>query len=174
MMKTPYLYHGQDTAWVTPSEHSLKLTLVSESDLLISAIFIRCEPDNEEKLVDMVRGNTHGRLQYWHGEIPLNTDRSLTHYCFKVMQNSRQWWLHGNGVSSRVPGKEVHFKYNKDDQPPAWVKEQVFYQIFPDRFANGDPTISVKSDEYYLKGEERPTIAKEWGEPVSPHGKNGP
>ena len=174
MMKTPYLYHGQDTAWVTPSEHNLKLTLVSESDLLISAIFIRCEPDNEEMLVDMVRGSTNGRLQYWHGEIPLNSDKSLTHYCFKVMQNSRQWWLHGNGVSPRVPGKETHFKYNKDDQPPAWVKEQVFYQIFPDRFANGDPTISVKTDEYCLKGNERPTIAKEWGEPVSPHGSNGP
>ncbi len=123
----------------------------------------------------MTRGETHGRLQYWHGEIPLNTDTSVTHYCFKIMQNSRQWWLHGNGISPpRIPGKEAHFKYNKHSQPPAWVKEQIFYQVFPDRFANGDPTISVQTDEYCLKGDERPTIAKEWGEPVSPHGNNGP
>lgn len=24
--------------------------------------------------------------------------------------------------------------------PPSWVKEAVFYQIFPERFANGDAT----------------------------------
>lgn len=174
MMKIPYLYHGQDAFWVTPNQHTMTLTLVSESDILISAIFIRCEPDNEEMLVDMERGETRGRLQYWHGEIPQNTDTPLTHYCFKIMQNSRQWWLHGNGISPRVPGKESHFKYNKQDQPPAWVKEQVFYQIFPDRFANGDPSISVQSDEYCLKGNERPTIAKPWGEPVSSHGADGP
>ena len=174
MMKAPYLYHGQDAFWVTPHQHSMTLTLVSDAETLISAIFIRCEPDNEEKLIDMERGETRGRLQYWYGEIPLNTDKPITHYCFKIMQNSRQWWLHGQGISPRVPGKEQHFKYNCIDQPPAWVKKQVFYQIFPDRFANGDPSISVNSDEYCLQGNKRPAIAKEWGEPVSEHGNNGP
>lgn len=174
MMKAPYLYHGQDAFWVTPLQHRMALTLVSEAKTLISAIFIRCEPDNEEKLVEMERGECHGRLQYWHGEIPLNTDKPITHYCFKVMQNSRQWWLHGNGISPRVPGKEFHFKYNHQDQPPAWVKQQVFYQIFPDRFANGDPSISVQSGEYCLQGDKRPTIAKAWGEAVSNHDTSGP
>nr|WP_255377068.1 maltodextrin glucosidase [Photobacterium sp. J15] len=174
MMKAPYLYHGQDLFWATPTQDTMKLTIVSEASTLISTIFIRCEPDNEEKLVDMERGETRGRLQYWHGEIPLNADKPVTHYCFKVMQNSRQWWLHGNGISPRVPGKEAHFKYNRQDQPPAWVKEQVFYQIFPDRFANGDPSISVLDNEYSLNGDDRPAIAKEWGAPVSSHGENGP
>ncbi|WP_299015213.1 maltodextrin glucosidase [uncultured Photobacterium sp.] len=174
MMKAPYLYHGQDAFWATPTQDSMKLTIVSEADTLISAIFVRCEPDNEEILVDMERGETRGRLQFWHGDIPLNTDKPTTHYCFKVMQNSRQWWLHSNGISPRVPGKESHFKYNRQAQPPAWVKKQIFYQIFPDRFANGDPSISVQTNEYCLKGDERPTIAKNWGEPVSSHGENRP
>ena len=174
MMKAPYVYHGQDAFWVTPHQNSMTLTLVSEAETLISAIFIRCEPDNEEKLVDMERGETRGRLQYWYGEIPLNENKPVTHYCFKVMQKSRQWWLHGKGISPRVPGRELHFKYNRQDQPPAWVKKQVFYQIFPDRFANGDPSISVNSGEYCLLGKERPTIAKEWGEAVSGHDASGP
>ncbi|UXI02853.1 maltodextrin glucosidase [Photobacterium sp. TY1-4] len=174
-MKTPYLFHGQDAFWVTPTQHHLKVTMVSESDRQISAIFVRCEPDNEEELLDMARGETCGRLQYWHGEIPLNSDIPLTHYCFKIMQNNRQWWLHAQGVTPRVPGKEAHFKFNRKDQPPAWVKQQVFYQIFPDRFANGDPSISVRSDEYCLRGDERPTVAKAWGAPVSDYQEgNGP
>lgn len=32
-------------------------------------------------------------------------------------------------------------------QPPAWVKDAVFYQIFPERFANGDPSLTPASAE---------------------------
>ncbi|MGF1727704.1 maltodextrin glucosidase [Photobacterium nomapromontoriensis] len=174
MTNAPYFYHGQDPAWVSVKESHLHLTVVSEADTLISAVFIRCEPDNEEKLIDMERGAIRGRLQYWHGALPLNQDRATTHYCFKIMQNSRQWWLHGTGISPRIPGKEVHFKFNRESQPPAWVKQQVFYQIFPDRFNNGDTTISVSNGEYCLSGDERPTIALPWGHDVSEHGANGP
>ncbi|MGF1792392.1 maltodextrin glucosidase [Photobacterium profundum] len=173
-MKTPFLYHGQDSAWLTPTESTLNVTMVSDIDTLISAIFIRCEPDNEELLIDMERGKTQGRLQYWHGELPINSDKDITFYTFKVMQNSRQWWLHGCGVSPRVPGKEKHFKFNNQHQPPTWVKEQVFYQIFPDRFSNANPSISVQSNEYYLRGTEKPTIAKAWGESASNHDSSGP
>ncbi|KLV07306.1 maltodextrin glucosidase [Photobacterium aquae] len=173
-MNVPYLYHGQDPFWVDVCEHSLNLTMVSDTDSPIAALFIRCEPDNEEKLIEMERGNKLGRLQYWHGQLPLNQDQPITHYCFKVMLSQRQWWLHSQGISPRIPGREAHFKYNRHDQPPAWIKQQVFYQIFPDRFNNGDPNISVTSDEYCLRGDTRPTIAKQWGDYVSPHGQNGP
>lgn len=38
---------------------------------------------------------------------------------------------------------------------PDWVKDSVFYQIFPDRFANGDPT-------------NDPPNVQEWGQPPDP------
>jgi glycosidase len=31
--------------------------------------------------------------------------------------------------------------------PPAWVKDAVFYQIFPERFANGDPSLNPEQVE---------------------------
>lgn len=40
-------------------------------------------------------------------------------------------------------------------QPPAWVRDAIFYQIFPDRFRNGDP----QSD---------PPGVRPWGEPPTP------
>lgn len=40
-------------------------------------------------------------------------------------------------------------------EPPAWVKDAVFYQIFPERFANGDPSIS-------------PETVEEWGGKPTP------
>ncbi|WP_410511371.1 alpha-glycosidase [Paenibacillus sp. BR2-3] len=33
--------------------------------------------------------------------------------------------------------------------PPAWVKKAVFYQIFPERFANGDPTNDPEGTEQW-------------------------
>lgn len=46
---------------------------------------------------------------------------------------------------------------NREDvhSPPSWVKDAVFYQIFPERFANGDPT-------------NDPTDVLEWGGTPSP------
>ncbi|MEK3884682.1 glycoside hydrolase family 13 protein [Paenibacillus sp. PL2-23] len=32
-------------------------------------------------------------------------------------------------------------------EPPAWVKDAVFYQIFPERFANGDPSLDPEGVE---------------------------
>jgi cyclomaltodextrinase len=40
--------------------------------------------------------------------------------------------------------------------PPEWVKEAIFYQIFPERFANGDPSINPKD-------------VCAWGDPPSPN-----
>ena len=37
---------------------------------------------------------------------------------------------------------------------------QIFYQIFPDRFANGNPEINLVNNEYYLAGTEKPAIAR--------------
>ncbi|EFM12926.1 alpha amylase catalytic region [Paenibacillus curdlanolyticus YK9] len=41
-------------------------------------------------------------------------------------------------------------------QPPAWVKDAVFYQIFPERFANGDPSLNPEGTEAW-GGEPTPT-----------------
>lgn len=40
-------------------------------------------------------------------------------------------------------------------QPPAWVKDAIFYQIFPDRFSNGDPA-------------NDPRNCEPWGNPPTP------
>ena len=66
-----------------------------------------------------------------------------------------------------MPPREQHFRFNSRHQPPAWVQDQVFYQIFPDRFCNGDPSLSVKHHEYEYRG--KAVISKAWGEPVSRH-----
>ncbi|WP_257267065.1 alpha-amylase family glycosyl hydrolase, partial [Endozoicomonas sp. ONNA2] len=172
-MKAPFFYHGQDQRWVVPSDTALTVYLVTESDFQPEALYVRCEPDNEELLIPMARSRDSGRLTNWQATIPISQDKATTVYCFKAITTESQWWLHGAGLARRMPGQETLFRFNAEYQPPEWVQHQVFYQIFPDRFANANPRISVTTNEYCLLGEQMPTIAKTWGAPVSEHGKQG-
>ncbi|KEI69719.1 maltodextrin glucosidase [Endozoicomonas elysicola] len=172
-MKAPFIYHGQDHRWVKVSGTTLTVHVVTEQSFQPDALYVRCEPDNEERLIPMDTSGNTGRLKIWKATFPLNQDKATTVYCFKAVTTEGQWWLDGTGIFRRMPGQEKLFRYNSEYQPPEWVKHQIFYQIFPDRFANGNPDVSVQSGEYCLFGDQKPTVAKDWGAPVSEHGKDG-
>ncbi|MBG0758973.1 maltodextrin glucosidase [Vibrio cidicii] len=164
-MTHPFLFHSQTQDGFCLSQGLAQVTLRTQSQG-IEKVYLRHEPDNEEYLVEMQPIESVGALKQWRASFALNSDRDVTQYVFKVLTEDGQYWLDARGVQKRMPGSEYHFKYNAKHQPPAWVKEQVFYQIFPDRFCNGNPDISVKDGEYTVKNGTRPVVAKAWGEAV--------
>ena len=166
-MTHPFLFHPQVAPWFKESADALQLTLFSELDAPIREVWLRHEPDNEEYLIPMTAVSTRDRLQVWQATLPLIKGQDIHLYSFKCLTDEEQWWLHGAGVSASMPPREQHFRFNSLHQPPAWVQDQVFYQIFPDRFCNGDPSLSVKHHEYEYRG--KAVISKAWGEPVSRH-----
>ncbi len=168
----PFISHSQTQDGLSREGDVLVLTLKTES-FSFDKISVRHEPDNEESLIPMTIAGDEGRLKLWTARIPLNEDRALTHYVFKLVKGQHQWWLDARGVQMRMPGREFHFKYNAQHQPPEWVSEQIFYQIFPDRFCNGNPEISVKTGEYTLYTGQRETLAKAWGEAVGGYPGSG-
>ena len=47
-----------------------------------------------------------------------------------------------------------YFRLLRNFQTPAWARGAVMYQIFVDRFCNGDPSNDVKTGEYnYLENQ---------------------
>ena len=50
---------------------------------------------------------------------------------------------------------------------PEWVADQVFYQIFPDRFSASGQDHTIKNDSYYHYAVQRKVIRKEWDEPLT-------
>ncbi|MGV7959604.1 maltodextrin glucosidase [Photorhabdus tasmaniensis] len=173
-----FIYHGQTPLWVKRNTTSITLTICTENNSDIDKVFARCEPDNEQKLFEMTPFLIKIRLKYWQTEIPYNTDKPQTLYCFKILTRTSsgeegQIWLHAKGTSSRIPGREYHFRCNINCRPPEWVADQVVYQIFPDRFANGNPDISVRQGEYNLYGDDKRVVVKAWGDAVSDHDTNG-
>lgn len=71
-------------------------------------------------------------------------------YYFIIENDGELYHFTEWGVSQDIPEDELHmvqfhYPYINDidiHQVPEWVKETVFYQIFPDRFTNGDSKIN--------------------------------
>lgn len=80
----------------------------------------------------------------------MNQGRGLYYYCFKVYaeNNGHHYVLYyGKNQFSGSGRQYCHFEeidwyqltcYEQEDNGPKWYQEAVFYQIFPDRFRNGN------------------------------------
>ncbi|HCE2342146.1 TPA: maltodextrin glucosidase [Vibrio parahaemolyticus] len=168
-MSLPFLFHSQTIDGLAFDGKRVKVCLKTEA-LTFDAVYVRIEPDNEEYLVAMVQCGRAGELLLWEVSFEPNRDRDITHYVFKVVRNGQQYWLDARGVQKRIPPKEFHFKLNVNHQPPKWVQEQVFYQIFPDRFAASQIESAIR--EAYCEYDPDAVI-KMWGEPVGNHQNSG-
>lgn len=166
-MKTPFLFHPQSDDGLSFDGTHLTVTLRIQPVQDVTKVVVRHEPDNEQFYVEMSHIADQGRLQLWQARFPINQDRDVTHYVFKVQTSTAQYWLDARGVTNRIPPKEYHFKFNAEHRPADWVQSQVFYQVFPDRFCNGNPDIGVQSGEYAIQDGKVPAIASEWGTPIN-------
>ncbi|WP_432463207.1 maltodextrin glucosidase [Agarivorans sp. QJM3NY_33] len=162
---TSFRFHPQSQV-VRQAEHYL-ITLYTDPAEQYEQVLIRIEPDHEELFMDMQPCSTSGSWLKWQVKIPVSVHAPHTLYCFKFVYSDRQVYLHAAGESVRLPQKHYHFKIHSDAQPPEWVKQQVFYQIFPERFANGKPDITPSADTYQYHQDGRPVVQKQWGEPVA-------
>ena len=142
-------------------------SLCTRVDSQIKQVYIRCEPDNEELLVEMRLHKSSEQLIEWRGSIEACLHQDCTLYLFKAFTESDQYWLANDGVHPWLPAQERHFRVNAKEQPPAWLAQQVFYQIFPDRFANGQPELNVKTGEYAYQNGKCKIVQKKWGQPVA-------
>ena len=93
-------------------------------------------------------GRHPGQASGLAGRTAAGQGQEIHLYCFQVPHRRGAVVAARAGVSAAMPPREQHFRFNSHHQPPAWVQDQVFYQIFPDRFCNGDPSLSVKHHEY--------------------------
>jgi len=129
-------------------------------------VYLRGDPDNEELLVAMQPVGTVNGLLRFEAALPWDPGNTTTHYAFKVLYADRQVWLAADGTRAHPPPREVQFRVCRDHQPPPWVADQIAYQIFPDRFCQGDPALAVETDEYVYGDGQWRVVQKPWGAPI--------
>lgn len=159
------LLHPAISPWLIRGPEGCRVTLLCGGSP--GAVYLRAEPDNEELLIAMQPAGTSNGLARYVADLPWDRANPTTHYAFKVLDGGQRW-LAADGAHPYQPPREVMFKVCRDDTPPGWVADQIVYQIFPDRFCQGDPALAVATDEYvYGPGRSR-VVRQPWGAPVDP------
>lgn len=99
-------------------------------------------------------------FDYYETEVQL-TDTMFVYY-FRIKSESEELCYHRCGVSEH-PVEYYNFRIMPGFSTPAWAKGAVMYQIFVDRFCNGDPSNDVEDGEYIYIGEPVCKV-KDWNE----------
>jgi alpha-glucosidase len=100
-------------------------------------------------------------------EVDLLILEPVVHYRFLLEAEDGVWWYAGAGPVACDPLDATDFRIVAGIAPPAWVRGSVFYQIFPDRFANGDPSNDPRPEEYEYRGKRPRTFP--WEESPGDH-----
>lgn len=99
-------------------------------------------------------------FDYYETKVQL-TDTMFVYY-FRIKSESEELCYHRCGVSEH-PVEYYNFRIMPGFSIPAWAKGAVMYQIFVDRFCNGDPSNDVEDGEYVYIGEPVCKV-KDWNE----------
>ena len=89
-------------------------------------------------------------FDYYEAGMQLDTQR--VEYYFEVHCGPLVCYYNATGVADHVD-PQYHFWIKPGFSTPSWAKGAVFYQIYVDRFFNGDTSNDVETDEYFYIGE---------------------
>jgi alpha-glucosidase len=131
----------------------------------IERILLRTCPDGEQFFAEMQSEEVSAKsaCRWWRASLRLSMP--VTSYRFLIFTKDGVWWYNGSGAHQHVPTDAEDFRLLAEYAAPAWVRDSVFYQIFPDRFADGDSSSNVQTDEFEYRGVR--SLARGWGETQS-------
>lgn len=140
----------------------------SEGDVV--SLLFRTAKDDVDRVCYMQDGNmagtvmkkmeSDGLFDYYEHTFLVGHERIS--YSFQVIKGSKICYYNRLGAAVNNQ-EEFHFRIVPGFKTPDWAKGAVMYQIYVDRFCNGDVTNDVVDQEYVYIG--RPVChVKDWGE----------
>lgn len=122
---------------------TLKFRAAKEDDIQIRLAI-------NDELYTMESERTYGAFTYYRAEWKLKD--GMTSYYFEIQDGEEVWYYNRSGLTDgRIPYYD--FRLVPGFSTPDWAKGAVIYQIYTDRFYNGDPGNDVETREYYYIGD---------------------
>ena len=114
------------------------------------AVLVLAEDEGKETSFDMRLERTEGSFDYYSAAV--RAPGKPCRYYFSVTAGEDSCCCLCGGFEVE-PKPEFFFTLSPGYSAPEWALGAVMYQIFPDRFFNGDPGNDVKDGEYLYNGE---------------------
>jgi alpha-glucosidase len=138
---------------------TVRLRLRVSSRAPLKQPYLRTFPDGEQHIQPMQPGPHQPPARWWEADLKIH--QPSMHYRFILQAEDGVWWYSAAGPSTYDPLDVVDFRILADYTPPDWVHQAIFYQIFPDRFANGEPANDPRPEEFEFHGHRPRTFP--WG-----------
>jgi len=162
-------WHLPVAPFVKQNQDQLVISLWLTGTSLPERVTLRTEIDNEETPVVMhcARKPTADGVTVWRAAIDVASGQPRRRYSFKLLWENRQLWFTSQGFSHFPPARLEQFAIDAPDSGPHWVADQVFYQIFPDRFARSQPRGEDQDKIYHHHAAGQPIVMREWDDPLT-------
>jgi len=109
----------------------------------------------DEKRFEMVPQESDMVFQYFRGIVDF-MEFNPVHFTFQYRDGDTRMYATPSGFMQHRPEGESMFLYDPGIltvfKTPDWAKHGIFYQIFPDRFRNGDSSNDQDFSEKYYEG----------------------
>ncbi|MBE2223686.1 MAG: glycoside hydrolase family 13 protein [Anaerolineae bacterium] len=167
------VYHNSSAAYVSNPNPTLNETVTVQirigTDAPLHNVYLRTFPDGEQAITPMTR--VAGEQQvvkrpFSLFQAPLPINQHNVHYRFILEAADGVWVYTAAGATAAMPLDSTDFQILADYHSPGWLETAVFYQLFPDRFHNADPSTNPRPDEFEFHGHSPQTYT--WGESPDP------
>ena len=165
-MRRDALFCDGTSSYVMPAEPKAGETVTlrfrtAENDVADVILLV----GEEKARYTMQKADSIENFDFW--EIQWTLDEDPLVYCFEIQRGGEICYYNRCGVSDRIVDY-YDFKIVPGFSTPDWAKGAVMYQIFVDRFYNGDPQNDVEDREYIYIGAPCEQV-KDWGSmPATP------
>lgn len=129
---------------------SVAIRLRTGSDTPIKEVYLRTTPDGEQSFSPLNTMTNDLPSMWWECELAIN--QPDVNYRFLIVTEGGLWWYSAAGITAHIPLDATDFRLLADYHHPRWLDTAVFYQIFPDRFANGDPANDPQPSDFTYEG----------------------
>lgn len=145
---------------------TIRISIRMYEDSPIKSVFFKYLPNGAHNLIEMHQERVENGLAYYSCDVFVNEE--LLRYQFYLVTDTAIYYYTQKEITTYVPDHTYDFKILANYQQPKWVKGAVFYQIFPDRFHNGNEANDVQDGEYTFDGHST-TKVKDWNTPAAPY-----
>ena len=128
----------------------VKIRIRKYEDAPVEHVLLRSIPNGAEHLSEMKLVEKKHGLAYYETELKISENRMQ--YQFYLVCEKVVYFYTQKEITTYIPDHTYDFVLLADYVQPEWVKDAVFYQIFPERFCNGDESNDVQSGEYCQDG----------------------
>ncbi len=149
MLNKQALFSDTTQDYVSPAEPRLKEKVTIKFRTArnnVDAIYLV----SKDKSVEMIKTETDSLFDYYSCTITI--EEKVFGYCFRIISGKVVCFYNSRGITKEIQDY-YNFRIIAGFRTPAWAKGAVMYQIYVDRFYNGDKSNDVLTNEYtYLDG----------------------